>query len=59
MANRVENLINDLARPANKIARFIGTEANGDLTESTIVQEVEGQLLKGEFLRSARIINTR
>src|SRR5947208_2319951 len=39
------------------MARVIGAVAKGDLSE-TMATKIEGQLLKGEFLRTAKIVNT-
>src|SRR5678809_706650 len=50
-------LIDDLVRPTTEIARTIGAVAKGDLDRSMDL-EVDGRLLKGEFLRSAKLVNT-
>ncbi|MEJ6020940.1 HAMP domain-containing protein [Ramlibacter sp. PS4R-6] len=50
-------LIDDLVRPTNEIARTIGAVAKGDLGQSMDLQ-VDGRPLKGEFLRSAKLVNT-
>ncbi len=50
-------LLDDLVRPTNEIARTIGAVAKGDLGQSMEL-EVDGRALQGEFLRSARLINT-
>jgi HAMP domain-containing protein/signal transduction histidine kinase/CheY-like chemotaxis protein len=39
------------------MARVIGSVAKGDLSQ-TIATEIEGQALEGEFLRTAKIVNT-
>jgi len=49
-------LIEDLLRPTSEMARVIGAVAKGDLSE-TMATEIEGQRLKGEFLRTARTVN--
>jgi len=49
-------LIEDLLRPTSEMARVIGAVAKGDLSE-TMATEIEGQPLKGEFLRTARTVN--
>jgi HAMP domain-containing protein/signal transduction histidine kinase/DNA-binding response OmpR family regulator len=49
-------LIDDLVRPTTEIARTIGAVAKGDLAESMDL-EVDGRALKGEFLRSAKLVN--
>ena len=50
-------LIDDLVRPTAEIARTIGAVARGDLGQSMEL-EVDGRPLKGEFLRSAKLVNT-
>jgi hypothetical protein len=50
-------LIEDLLRPTSEIARVIGAVAKGDLSQ-TMANKIEGQQLKGEFLRTAKIVNT-
>ncbi|HEY8050705.1 MAG TPA: HAMP domain-containing protein, partial [Ramlibacter sp.] len=50
-------LIDDLVRPTTDIARTIGAVAKGDLGQSMDLQ-VDGRPLKGEFLRSAKLVNT-
>jgi HAMP domain-containing protein/CheY-like chemotaxis protein/GAF domain-containing protein len=59
-ANRVKSintLIDDLVRPTTDVARAIGAVAKGDLTQAMEL-EVDGVPLEGEFLRSARLVNT-
>jgi HAMP domain-containing protein/CheY-like chemotaxis protein/signal transduction histidine kinase len=53
----VNNLITDLVQPTNEIARVIGAVAKGDLTMS-MAMEFDGRPLKGEFLRTAKTVNT-
>src|SRR5437773_12138405 len=53
----VNNLIGDLGHPTSEMARVIGSVAKGDLAQ-TIATEIEGQALEGEFLRTAKIVNT-
>src|SRR5437762_2488597 len=53
----VNVLIEDLVRPTSEMARVIGGVAKGDLSE-TMATRIEGQRLKGEFLRTAKIVNT-
>jgi signal transduction histidine kinase/HAMP domain-containing protein len=48
--------LDDLARPMAEISRAIGAVAKGDLGQSMAL-EVEGRPLKGEFLRSAKLVN--
>ncbi|HVD95227.1 MAG TPA: HAMP domain-containing protein, partial [Candidatus Limnocylindria bacterium] len=50
-------LIEDLLRPTSEMARVIGAVAKGDLSQ-TMATKIDGQSLKGEFLRTARIVNT-
>jgi methyl-accepting chemotaxis protein len=53
----INTLIDDLVRPTTEIARTIGAVAKGDLGQSMEL-EVDGRALKGEFLRSAKLVNT-
>src|SRR6478672_6561255 len=53
----VNSLIVDLVQPSTEIARVIGAVAKGDLSQSMAI-EVDGRPLKGEFLRTARVVNT-
>jgi len=55
--NSINTLIDDLVRPTIEIARTIGAVAKGDLGQSMEL-EVEGHALKGEFLCSAKLVNT-
>ncbi|HEV7764256.1 MAG TPA: HAMP domain-containing protein [Thermoanaerobaculia bacterium] len=57
MADSVNNLITDLVQPTNEIARVIGAVAKGDLTR-TMAIEFDSRPLKGEFLRTAKTVNT-
>jgi signal transduction histidine kinase/HAMP domain-containing protein/ActR/RegA family two-component response regulator len=50
------SLLDDLARPTAEISRAIGAVAKGDLGQSLDL-ELEGRPLKGEFLRSAKLVN--
>jgi HAMP domain-containing protein len=50
-------LLDDLVRPTTEISQAIGAVARGDLGHS-IELEVDGRPLKGEFLRSAKLVNT-
>ena len=52
----LNTLIADLARPTAEVTRAIGAVAKGDLGQS-IVLEVDGRPLQGQFLRSAKIVN--
>src|SRR5436305_6778567 len=57
IAESVNNLIGDLVQPTNEIARVIGAVARGDLSRS-MATEFDGRPLKGEFLRTAKTVNT-
>src|SRR3954462_1497230 len=57
IADSVNNLIGDLVQPTNEIARVIGAVAKGDLSRS-MTTEFDGRPLKGEFLRTAKTVNT-
>ena len=50
-------LIEDLLRPTSEMARVIGAVARGDLSQ-TMATKIDGQSLKGEFFRTAKIVNT-
>ncbi|HKP35421.1 MAG TPA: HAMP domain-containing protein [Pyrinomonadaceae bacterium] len=50
-------LIDDMARPTSEMARVIGAVANGDLSERMAL-EVDARPLKGEFLRTVKIVNS-
>jgi HAMP domain-containing protein/CheY-like chemotaxis protein len=53
----VNTLIEDLLRPTGEVTRAIAAVAQGNLTR-TVQLEVDGRPLEGEFLRSAKIVNT-
>src|SRR3979411_2981399 len=53
----VNDLIEDLVRPKTEMARVISAVANGDLTQ-TMALEIEGRRLQGQFLETARTVNT-
>ena len=53
----VNSLIADLIAPTAEMARVIGAVARGDLGQ-TMNLEIEGRPLKGEFLRSGKVVNT-
>jgi HAMP domain-containing protein len=53
----VNDLIGDLVRPTSEMARVIGAVAKGDLSQ-TMATEIEGWRLKGEFLHTARTVNS-
>src|SRR5499427_4274510 len=49
-------LLDDLVRPTTEISRTIGAVAKGDLGQSMAL-DVDGRPLRGEFLRSAKLVN--
>ena len=53
----INTLIDDLVRPTTEVARTIGAVAKGDLSQSMEL-EVDGRALEGEFLSSAKLVNT-
>ncbi len=53
----VNTLITDLAQPLTEVARVIGGVAKGDLSQ-TMSLEIDGRPLKGEFLRTGKVVNT-
>src|SRR4030088_1769524 len=53
----VNDLIEDLVRPTTDMARVIGAVANGDLNQ-TVPLEIDGRQLQGQFLRTAKTVNT-
>ncbi|MBV9787749.1 MAG: HAMP domain-containing protein [Chloroflexi bacterium] len=53
----VNTLTTDLVQPTTEVARVIGSVARGDLNQS-VPLEIEGRPLDGEFLRTAKIVNT-
>ena len=53
----LNTLLDDLCRPTTEISRTMGAVAKGDLGQSMEL-EVDGRSLKGEFLRSAKLVNT-
>src|ERR1700691_2799294 len=53
----VNSLIGDLVQPSTEVARVIGAVAKGDLSQ-TMALDVDGRSLKGEFLHTARVVNT-
>jgi hypothetical protein len=50
-------LIDDLLWPTTAVTRTVTAVARGDLLQ-TVPLDVDGRALKGEFLRSANIVNT-
>src|SRR5437899_1470889 len=53
----LNTLLDDLVRPTTEVARTIGAVAKGDLSQSMDL-EVDGIALQGEFLGSAKLVNT-
>src|SRR3990170_2166483 len=52
----INNLIADLVQPTTETARIIGAVAEGDLAQ-TMPLETDGRPIKGEFLRTAEVVN--
>ncbi len=57
MEGSVNALIDDLLWPTEEMTRAVSAVAQGDLLQPVRL-EVDGRPLKGEFLRSAKIVNT-
>ncbi|HEU4626387.1 MAG TPA: HAMP domain-containing protein [Steroidobacteraceae bacterium] len=57
MEASVNTLIDDLLWPTTEMTRAIASVVKGDLSQAVLL-EVDGRPLKGEFLRSATIVNT-
>src|SRR6202048_696920 len=57
MEASVNTLIDDLLWPTTAVTRTVTAVARGDLLQ-TVPLDVDGRALKGEFLRSANIVNT-
>ena len=57
MESSVNTLIDDLLWPTTTVTRTVTAVARGDLLQ-TVPLDVDGRALKGEFLRSANIVNT-
>ncbi|EEF60017.1 HAMP domain-containing protein [Pedosphaera parvula] len=53
----VNTLISCLVHPISETARVIGAVAKGDLSQN-MATETEGRKLEGEFLRTAKTVNT-
>ncbi|HVF92070.1 MAG TPA: HAMP domain-containing protein, partial [Blastocatellia bacterium] len=53
----LNSVISDLAQPTTEVSRVIGAVAKGDLSQ-TMALDIDGRPLKGEFLKTARIVNT-
>ncbi|TGJ98417.1 response regulator [Leptospira langatensis] len=54
--NSINLLIGNLVQPNTEVMRVIGAVAGGDLSQNMSL-EIEGRPLKGEFLRTAKIVN--
>ncbi|MFL5321656.1 MAG: HAMP domain-containing protein, partial [Myxococcaceae bacterium] len=54
--NCVNNLIGDLVQPTTEVARVLSAVAEGDLSQK-IALEIDGQPVKGEFLRIGTTVN--
>src|SRR5450759_1649702 len=50
-------MVEDLVRPNTEMARVIGAVANGDLSQ-TMALEIQGRRLQGQFLETAKTVNT-
>ena len=57
MGTSVNTLVEDLLRPTAEVTGAIAAVAQGNLTQ-TVRLDVDGRPLEGEFLRSAKIVNT-
>jgi len=57
MEASVNTLIDDLLWPTTEVTRALAAVAQGDLLQ-TVQLDVDGRKLKGEFLRSATIVNS-
>ncbi|HWH48640.1 MAG TPA: HAMP domain-containing protein, partial [Burkholderiales bacterium] len=53
----VNTLVSDLVRPTSEVARVMDAVARGDLSQ-TMVLEIDGGPLRGEFFRIGTIVNT-
>ncbi len=56
-AAAVNSLIDDLVQPTAEVARVIGAVAQGDLSQ-TMALDIDGRPLRGEFRRTARLVNS-
>ncbi|TMB25902.1 MAG: methyl-accepting chemotaxis protein, partial [Deltaproteobacteria bacterium] len=55
--NSINSLIADLVQPTTEVARVLIAVAEGDLTQKMAL-EIEGQPVKGEFLRIGTTVNS-
>src|SRR5437870_3204202 len=56
-ATSINSLIDDLVRPTTEVARVITAVAEGDLSQKMALR-IEGQPVKGEFLRIGTAVNS-
>jgi HAMP domain-containing protein/signal transduction histidine kinase len=56
IVSSVNSLISGLVQPSTEVARVISAVADGDLTQK-MAMELDGQPVKGEFLRIGRTVN--
>jgi methyl-accepting chemotaxis protein len=52
----VNDLVGDMAQPTGEMARVISAVAKGDLSQ-TMNLEIDGRALRGEFLRTGKVVN--
>ncbi|MGE3460224.1 MAG: HAMP domain-containing protein, partial [Kofleriaceae bacterium] len=52
----LNGLLDDLVWPTAEVGRVIGAVASGDLAQ-TMSLDIDGRPLRGEFLRSAKVVN--
>src|SRR6266852_4109557 len=57
VCDSINSMIGDLVQPTNEISRVIGAVAKGDLSR-TMTTEFDGRPLRGEYLRTAKTVNT-
>jgi len=53
----INSVIGDMVQPITEVARVIGGASRGDLSQ-TMMLEIDGRPLKGEFLRIGKTVNT-
>ena len=53
----LNTLIDDLVWPTTEVTRAVGAVAKGDLSQAMAL-DVDGRPLEGEFLRSAKLVNS-
>ncbi len=56
-SDSINGLIDDLSRPTTEVARVLDAVAEGDLQQKMALT-IEGQQVKGEFLRIGTTVNT-